>query len=258
MRGTPPRCRSASSSRRTPYWWCSPTSCCPGDRATWTWWTRSSSSCCSAFSPASTTATAPSPTIAPPPLTGQEPDADTPGTERDHAAAGADVPGPVRRHLRGPARCRPGDGHRIQALTALIPLLLLVSTFAPDNRRDVVAQGLVRRFQLTGNAAQAVTEVFTRPASGSSIGVLSVLILVISAVSLARRLQRLYQDAWRLGPVGGVRGSLTTFVGLGALLLQIALLYLARSLLRTVPLNWLLSVTVSLVTGVVLWICIPW
>jgi uncharacterized BrkB/YihY/UPF0761 family membrane protein len=145
-----------------------------------------------------------------------------------------------------------------QALTALIPLLLLVSTLAPANRRDLVAKGLVHRFQLSGNAAEAVTEVFTRPANGSSIGVLSVLILVISAVSLARRLQRLYQDAWRLGPVGGVRGSLTTFVGLGALLLQIALLYLARSLLRTVPLNWLLSVTVSLVTGVVLWICIPW
>jgi membrane protein len=145
-----------------------------------------------------------------------------------------------------------------QALTALVPLLLLVSTLAPANRRDVVAQGLVRRFELTGNAEVAVKEVFTRPPGGSNIGLLSVVILVFSGVSLARRVQRMYQDAWRLDSVSGVRGSLTTFVGLGALLLQIALLYLARSAVRALPIDWLLSVTVSIVSGVVLWVCIPW
>ena len=132
-----------------------------------------------------------------------------------------------------------------QALTALVPLLLLVSTLAPANRRDVVAQGLIRKFELSGNAAAAVREVFTRPPGGSNIGLLSVVILVFSGVSLARRVQRMYQDAWRLDSVSGVRGSLTTFVGLAALLLQIALLSLAR-------------VTASIVSGLVLWICIPW
>lgn len=145
-----------------------------------------------------------------------------------------------------------------QALTALVPLLLLVSTLAPANRRDVVAQGLIRKFELGGNAAAAVREVFTRPPGGSNIGVLSVVILVFSGVSLARRVQRMYQDAWRLDSVSGVRGSLTTFVGLAALLLQIALLSLARSAVRALPMNWLLSVTASIVSGLVLWICIPW
>lgn len=145
-----------------------------------------------------------------------------------------------------------------QALTALVPLLLLASTLAPADRRDLVARALVRRFDLSGSAAEAVTEVFTRPASGSSIGALSVVILVFSGLSLARRVQRMYQDAWRLGHVAGVRGKLTTFVGLGALLLQIALLYLARSALHAMPMDWLLSVTASLLIGVVLWICIPW
>ncbi len=145
-----------------------------------------------------------------------------------------------------------------QALTALVPLLLLVSTLAPANRRDVVARSLVQRFDLSGNAAEAVQEVFTRPANGSSIGALSVLILVFSGVSLARRVQRLYQDAWQIGSVAGVRGRLTTFVGLGALLLQISLLYLARSAVRAMPMDWLLSITASILTGLVLWICIPW
>jgi hypothetical protein len=124
-----------------------------------------------------------------------------------------------------------------QALTALIPLLLLVSTLAPASRRDVVSQALVRRFELSGNAADAVRQVFAQPAGASSIGVLSVVILVFSGVSLARRMQRMYQDAWRLEAVASVRGSLNTFLGLGALLLEIALLYLARSALRPLPMD---------------------
>ncbi|HET6299560.1 MAG TPA: YhjD/YihY/BrkB family envelope integrity protein [Kribbella sp.] len=145
-----------------------------------------------------------------------------------------------------------------QALTALIPLLLLVSTLAPANRRDVVSQALVRRFELSGNAADAVSEVFARPVGASSVGALSVVILVFSGVSLARRMQRMYQDAWQLEAVAGVRGSLNTFLGLGTLVLQIALLYLARTLLRALPMDWLLSILVSILTGMLVWISIPW
>ena len=145
-----------------------------------------------------------------------------------------------------------------QALTALIPLLLLVSTLAPASRRDVVSQALIRRFELEGNAAEAVREVFARPVGASSVGVLSIIILVFSGVSLARRMQRMYQDAWRLDPLPGVRGSLNTFLGLGVLLVEIALLSLARSLVRAMPMDWLLGIPVSLVTGLMLWTFIPW
>jgi membrane protein len=145
-----------------------------------------------------------------------------------------------------------------QALTALIPLLLLVSTLAPADRRDIVSQALVRRFELSGNAADAVRQVFAQPAGASSIGVLSVVILVFSGVSLARRMQRMYQDAWRVEPVSGARGSLNTFLGLGALLMEIALLYLVRSLLRSLPMDQLLGLPVSILTGLLLWTCIPW
>ncbi|TCN36687.1 membrane protein [Kribbella orskensis] len=145
-----------------------------------------------------------------------------------------------------------------QALTALIPLLLLVSTLAPASRRDVVSTALIRRFELKGEAADAVREVFAQPVGASSVGVLSVVILVFSGVSLARRMQRMYQDAWRLEHRAGVRGSFNTFLGLGALLLDIALLALARSLVRALPLDWLLGVPISLVSGLLLWTFIPW
>jgi membrane protein len=145
-----------------------------------------------------------------------------------------------------------------QALTALIPLLLLASTLAPPGRRDVVSQALIRRFELKGNAADAVREVFARPADDPTIGVFSVVILVFSGLSLARRMQRLYQQAWRLQPVAGVRGSLNTALALGALLLEIALLYLARTLVRALPVNWVLGIPISLLAGLLLWTSVPW
>jgi uncharacterized BrkB/YihY/UPF0761 family membrane protein len=145
-----------------------------------------------------------------------------------------------------------------QALTALIPLLILSSTLAPPDRRDVVSQALVRRFELKGNAADAVREVFARPAEGATIGVLSVVILVFSGLSLARRMQRLYQQAWRLEAIPGVRGSLNTALGLAALLLEIALLYLARTLVRALPFNTLVGIPISFLTDLLLWTSIPW
>jgi len=145
-----------------------------------------------------------------------------------------------------------------QGLTALIPLLILVSTLAPADRRNVVSEGFIRRFHLTGGAAEAVTEVFARPAGGASVGVLSVVILVFSGLSLARRMQRLYLEAWHMAPQPGVRGSFNTFLGLAALLLDIGLLAVARSLVRSLPFDWVLGVPISLVSGLVLWISIPW
>lgn len=145
-----------------------------------------------------------------------------------------------------------------QALTALIPLLILASTLAPADRDDAVSAGLIRRFHLTGGAAEAVTQVFARPAGSASVGGLSVLILIFSGVSLARRMQRLYLAAWRLDPLPGVRGSFNTFLGLAVLLLDIALLALARSLIRALPFDWLFGVPISLISGFLLWVSIPW
>ena len=146
-----------------------------------------------------------------------------------------------------------------QALTALIPLLILVSTLAPADQRDVVSQAIIRRFELTDNsAADAVREVFARPAIGTSIGVLSIVLLVFSGLSLTRRMQRMYQQAWRLDAVTGVRGSLNVALGLAALLLLIALLYLARTLVRAMPLNWLTGFPISVLTGLLLWTSVPW
>jgi membrane protein len=144
-----------------------------------------------------------------------------------------------------------------QAFTALIPLLLVVSAVAPSDRRDLVSDSIIRKFHLSGGAAQAVEQLFARPGD-SAIGVLSVLLVVFSGVSLTRRMQRMYLQAWRLEPLPGVRGSLNAAVGLTALLLEIGLLSLARTLVRDLPFDWVLGAPVILLASLVLWTSVPW
>jgi membrane protein len=144
-----------------------------------------------------------------------------------------------------------------QAFTALIPLLILVGALAPSDHQDVVADGLIRKFRLGGQASAAVRQVFDHPA-GASTGTLSVVLLVFSGVSLARRLQRMYQQAWELPPNTGLRNSLNAMLGLATLVTEIALLYFARALVRPLPTGWVLGVPLSAVGAVLLWTTIPW
>jgi len=144
-----------------------------------------------------------------------------------------------------------------QAFTALIPLLLLVSALAPADRSDLVSAAIIGKFGLEGSAADAVQTLFERPGD-AAIGVLSVVLLLVSGVSLTRRLQRMYLQAWQLERLPGVRGSFNAAVGLVALLLEIVLLALARRLFRALPLDWVLGGSLSVLASVALWTSIPW
>jgi uncharacterized BrkB/YihY/UPF0761 family membrane protein len=149
-----------------------------------------------------------------------------------------------------------------QAFTALIPLLLLASAWSPADDRDVVSDGIIRRFSLTGGAADAVRQLFASSGSGAT-GVLSVLLLFFSGVSLTRRMQRMYQQAWRLeATTTGVGRALNAAFGLTVLVLGIGLLYLARTLVGWLPADEVLvtplSVLVSVVGSFLMWSTVPW
>ena len=144
-----------------------------------------------------------------------------------------------------------------QAFTALIPLLLLVGALAPADHRDLVSGALIGRFRLSGDAADAVRQLFTHSGS-SAIGLLSGFLLVFSGVSLTRRMQRMYQQAWRLTPRPGVGHTAHAALGLAALLLGIALLYTARGLVDQLPLSGVLLLIVSASSSFLLWTSVPW
>jgi membrane protein len=89
-----------------------------------------------------------------------------------------------------------------QAFAALLPLLLVVSAVSPAGGRDL-ADTLTDRFDLDSAAAAALRASLKQPAEvQSSISVFGVLLLVVSALSFTRAMQRLYVRAWRLDALG--------------------------------------------------------
>jgi len=93
------------------------------------------------------------------------------------------------------------------AFTALIPLLLVYSALATKAGAAGFADRLNRRFELTGSAAASVQQAFAPPGEiAQGITVLSSVLLVFSALTLARGLQRLYGAAYGL-PSLGLRGT---------------------------------------------------
>ena len=90
-----------------------------------------------------------------------------------------------------------------QAFVALIPFMVVVGALTPYGERSSFADSLVRRFELTGDAAAAVEELFTQPAEvASALTAVGLLLLIVSALSFCRALQRTYERAWRLRRLG--------------------------------------------------------
>jgi membrane protein len=100
------------------------------------------------------------------------------------------------------------------AFSALVPLLIVYDAVAPTVDRQDFAGDLIDRFDLAGPAAQSVRQALAPPGDvAQSLGVLSLVLVVISALSFARALQRLYERAFGL-PALGVRGTPATLLWL--------------------------------------------
>jgi membrane protein len=84
-----------------------------------------------------------------------------------------------------------------QAFTALIPLLIVYTSLVSRATGRDFADELVRVFGLSGSAATDLRHAFA-PAGEvqSEVSSFGTLLLVVSALSFARALQRLYQLAW--------------------------------------------------------------
>jgi len=93
-----------------------------------------------------------------------------------------------------------------QAFSALVPLLIVLASLTPTTKTNSFAEDVVHRFGLSGAGAQAVRNAFSGTTTGTTLSIVSVLIVLFSALSFARRLQRIYELSWDL-PRLGVRGG---------------------------------------------------
>jgi membrane protein len=84
---------------------------------------------------------------------------------------------------------------------AIIPLSIVVSALVPGT--DTFGESVVRDLRLTGTGARATETLFeTDQQAHGAVSVLGVLIVLYAMLGYARGLQRLYLDAWEIGPLG--------------------------------------------------------
>jgi membrane protein len=109
------------------------------------------------------------------------------------------------------------------ALTAMIPLTIVVSSVASQLGGKGTADRIIDRYDLTGGGAEAVKDVFAPPeGSSTSIGILGFLFLMVAVLSFTRGVQRLVEQTWELEPLS-VRNTFNGLLWIGGLVLYLAL-----------------------------------
>jgi membrane protein len=141
-----------------------------------------------------------------------------------------------------------------QAFTTLIPLLIVMAAAAPQKSPTALADQLVTRFHVTGSSAQAIRTLFERPPGATgTITIAGLVVMLFSLLSLARYLQRTYEAAWHLPPMG-VRGTLNGMTATGLFVASLLLLSLLVGLLRNVPAGSVLAFLLRIVSNTAIWL----
>jgi hypothetical protein len=103
------------------------------------------------------------------------------------------------------------------ALTALVPLALLISIVLGFSGRPNLAERIITRYGLTGGGAEAVRTLFSfGHGTDASLNVVGAVFLLISALSFARAAQRLIEQTWDLAPLS-VRNTTNDLLWLASL-----------------------------------------
>jgi membrane protein len=140
------------------------------------------------------------------------------------------------------------------AFTALVPLLIVYDAVVPTIDGRDFATDLADRFELKGAAAESLRQALASPAEVTSgFSVLGVVLVVFSVLSFARALQRLYEQAFRLPALGGVRGTPSTVLWLALIPAVLTVGKVIDALL-----GGGLAVVADLALGAVVWTMSPY
>jgi membrane protein len=139
------------------------------------------------------------------------------------------------------------------AFSSLFPLLIVYSAVAPAIASHDFAEEIVKRLALSGAAAQSMREVFAPSSTvAHSVTVIGFVLVLFSALSLARALQRLYELAYEL-PAVGIRGTPWHLLWIALIPVYISL----RPLVAGIAGGWW-HVAGSLLLGFVVWLATPY
>ncbi len=141
-----------------------------------------------------------------------------------------------------------------QAYTALIPLLIVYVSFLPRADNEDFADVMIEEFKLSGSTASSFKRAFA-PAGEveSSVTALGVTLLVVSALSFTRGMQRLYEGVFDLAKLG-IRNTPRAALWLLVVTVFVALRPLVLDL---IPGGWV-HAAATLALSTLLWLITPY
>jgi membrane protein len=139
-----------------------------------------------------------------------------------------------------------------QAFTAVVPAIIVVSSVSSNP--DALSDRLIERLGVTGSAADALRQLLAQPDnSAGAVTFLGLFILFLSLLSFMRALQRTYEAAWELPPVG-LRGTLHGLSSAALFAGLLVVLGLLGSLSRSIPAGPAITLPLKVVAAAVLWV----
>ena len=141
-----------------------------------------------------------------------------------------------------------------QAFTSLIPFLVVGAAFGPGD--EDIADRINERFDLHGSAARSVEALFNDSAQvESAITWVSIVILILSALSFTRALQRMFQRAYETEP-GGLGEAWRGLAWLAAFALWVVVSSPLRETLDDLA-GVVFAICISTAMGFVVWLATP-
>ena len=140
-----------------------------------------------------------------------------------------------------------------QAYTALIPLLIVYVSVLPRGDNEDFADVMIKEFELRGSTAASFKRAFA-PAGEveSSVTALGVLLLIVSALSFTRGMQRLYEGVFDLTKLG-IRNTPRAILWLLVVTVAVAVRPLVLDLIG----GWL-HAAATLTLSTILWLITPY
>jgi membrane protein len=141
-----------------------------------------------------------------------------------------------------------------QAFTSLIPFTVVAAALGPGD--EELSDRIVERFSLDGSAERSVRSLFNDAGEvESAVTWVGLVILVLSALSFTRAMQRMFQRAYGQQP-GGAREMWRGLVWLAGFAAWLTLSSALRDVFKDLG-GVVLAVAVTGITGFVLWLTTP-
>jgi membrane protein len=141
-----------------------------------------------------------------------------------------------------------------QAFTSLVPFLVVASAFGPGE--GDLGDRIVDRFDLSGSTARSVKQLFNDAGQvESAVTWISIIILVLSALSFTRALQRMYERSYG-APGGGWKEGWRGLAWLAGLAVWLLVSAPLREGLSDVG-GPVFALAVSIALGFALWLWTP-